>query len=259
MKKPFFLLCMLLMSVSLLTAQNVVKGTVIDQQGNPLSGAIVEVIGAAESIVIQADSDGIFETQTMFVPKKVKVSCYGMKTKVQLVEPYMAIRLKKVDYWSQYPDRSVWVVSPQVIFPEMGTSNPSFGLMVARVRVSGIYVKCFYSPSQSTEGIYQDLDGVHPWTTGKDKRSYMAAVAGGLYRLANPLYAYIGIGYVNRKVAWQLIDGTYVRNTKYSYEGGVLDYGLLLHYKHFTINGGAMMGISDGCKIAANVGIGYSF
>ena len=260
MKKTIFLVCMLLMSVALLTAQSLVGGMVVDPHGHPLPGVKIEVIGGAESYVILTGPDGRFQTRTIMKVTEVRAVCEGMQTKTQTVSPDMVIRLEKATQWNSKEASSSWIVSFQGVFPELGVSQPAFGLMVAQVKKIGIYAKGVYSPAETTNGDYSDLhSGVSPWTTGKDSRGYMAVVAGGLYQVMSPVYVYAGLGYVNRKVAWQLMDGTYRKNTTLSYAGAVLDYGLLIHYKHFALNGGAMMCVSDGCKFAANLGIGYSF
>ena len=171
----------------------------------------------------------------------------------------MVFRMERISRWRLEPQTYTWIVSPQVAFPESDTSNPAFGLMAAIVKQWGVYAKCVYSPSEKTHGVYTASSGVLPWTTGKDKRSYMAFTAGAMYRLKCPVYAYAGLGYVNRKVAWQLTDGTYVKNKEYSYSGLTADYGLMLQVGQFTVNAGAMMSVSDGVNFAANAGVGYSF
>lgn len=257
MKRIVVLLCLMLISFSYVAAQNVVTGTVTDRDGNPIPGVKVELLGTAESVITELD--GTFAIPNESQARKVRVVYSGMQTKVVTVTPDMVIRMSKTNWWNRVPEKYSWIVSPQVAFPESGTSNPAIGLMVARVKEWGFYAKGVYSPSEKTDGDYDTSREVLPWTIGKDKRSYMAVVAGAMYRLKCPVHVYAGVGYVDRKVAWQLANETFVKNTDYSYSGVVADYGLMLRCGHFSLNAGAMMSLSDGCNFAANVGIGVSF
>lgn len=250
------LLCLMLASFSYLAAQNVVKGTVVDTDGNPIPGVKVEIVGSAESVLTELD--GTFELQSETPVRKIRVVYSGMQTKVASVKPDMVIKMSKTNWWNRTPEKYSWIVSPQVVFPESSTSNPAFGLMVARVKELGFYAKFVYSPSESTDGDYEAKDGIYPWTTGKDKRSYMAGTVGVMYRLKCPVHLYAGVGYVDRKVAWQISDGTYRKNTEYSYSGLVLDYGLMLRCGRFTLNGGTLMDFKE-LDFTANIGIGFSF
>lgn len=253
MKKAFVLLCLMLASFSYLAAQNVVKGTVVDTDGNPIPGVKVEIVGSAESVLTELD--GTFELQSETPFKKVRVIYSGMQTKVASVKPDLVIKMSKTSWWNRKPEKYQWIVSPQVVFPENGLSNPAFGLMVARVKDIGFYGKFLYSPSV---GDYEISDGSWPWTTGEDKRSYMAVTAGFIYRLKCPIHVYVGAGYVDRQVVWQISDGTYRRNSDYSYRSGVLDAGLMLRCGRFSLNGGMLMDV-EGANFAANFGVGFSF
>lgn len=257
MKKIVMLLCWMLASFSYLAAQNVVSGTVTDNEGNPIPGVKVEIVGTAQSVLTELD--GTFSILTEQPAQKVRVVYSGMQSKVVNVTPDMLIRMSKTTWWNRVPDKYSWIVSPQVVFPETGTSNPAFGLMVARVKELGLYAKFVFSSSQKTDIDYPLQAEVLPWTTGKDKRSYMAGTAGVICRLKSAAHAYVGLGYVDRRVAWQLADESWAKHGDYSYSGVVLDYGLLVRCGHFTVNGGAMMSLSGGCNFAANLGVGFSF
>ena len=262
MKKIALLLCLMLTSFSYMIAQDAVRGKVIDRDGNPIPGVKVEIVGKPISVITEID--GSFTIPTDQPLQEIRVVYSGMQTKVLKATPDMVITMSKTTWWNRVPDKYSWIISPQFVVPENGASNPSYGLMVARVKTLGYYAKFVFSPTQGTNGDYVHKDGIDgvgidPWTTGKDKRSYIAGTAGVMYRLKSAIHAYAGLGYVNRVVAWQIADESWLKNTEYSYSGVVLDYGLLLRCGHFTVNGGAMMSLSGGCNFAANVGIGYSF
>lgn len=261
MKKILSFLCLLLAGVTSLSAQRVVSGTVTDHDGNPIPGAKVEIVGGTESAITELD--GTFRIETQETAKKVRVLYAGMQTKTQTIEPGMVIKLSKTNWWNAKPEKYNWLISVQGAFPENGVKNPSFGLMLGYVKTFGCYVKGVYSTGKSTDEDYvtypDNSDLVSYWTTGKDKRSFYAATAGVLVRLECPIHLYAGVGYANRKVAWELADGTYAKNTEYSYSGVTLDYGLMLRIGKFSVNGGVLMSVADGCEFIGNVGIGVCF
>lgn len=261
MKKLLSIFTLLLASISYLSAQNVVSGTVTDHDGNPIPGAKVEIVGSAESVITELD--GTFRLETQSPAKKVRVQYAGMQTKIQTIKPDMVIKLSTTSWWNAKPEKYRWMISAQAAFPESGTSNAAFGLMVGRVKELGWYVKGVYSPSESTDCDYvsypPESDQISYWTTGKDKRSFLAATAGVIVRLGCPVHLYAGAGYVDRKVAWELADGTYAEHTEYSYSGATLDYGLMLKIGAFTLSGGTLMSLSGGCNFTGNVGIGVCF
>lgn len=262
MVKRILLLSLFLVATTLaLKAQNVVTGTVVDRDGNPIPGAKVEIVGSTESTITELD--GTFSIATKSPAEKVRVLYGGMQTKVKKVKPDMVIKLRETTWWNRKPEKYDWLISVQGAFPESGVKNPSLGLMLGRVKNIGWYVKGVYSPGKSTEGDYvaypDDSDMISYWTTGKDKRSFYAATAGVLVRLQSPIHAYVGAGYASRKVAWELADGTYFKNTEYSYNGFALDYGLMLRVGMVTLNGGVLMSLADGCNFVGNFGIGVTF
>lgn len=261
MKKLLSILCLLLASVAYTFAQNIVSGTVVDRDGNPVPGAKVEIVGSTESVITELD--GTFRLDIRHPAKKVQVFYAGMQTKMQAIRPDMIIKLSQSNWWNTKPEKYSWLINVQGAFPESGIKNPSFGLMVGRVKTLGWYIKGVYSPGKSTDGDYvsypDDSDQISYWTTGKDKRSFYAATAGVLVRLNCPIHLYAGAGYANRKVAWELADGTYAKNTDYSYSGVAVDYGLMLRIGKFSVNGGVLMSLADGCEFIGNVGIGVCF
>lgn len=253
MKKTLMLLCLLLASFSYVAAQHVAKGKVVDADGNPIPGVKVEIKGSTVSTLTELD--GTFELQSETPFKKVRLMYSGMQDKVTSVKPNQVIKLHTTSWWTRKPDKYSWIISPQVVFPEKKISHPSFGLMVACVKEFGLYGKFVYSPSQNYIGGGLDVDE-YCWLTGKIKRSYTAVTGGLIYRLKCPVHLYAGAGYVDRPFCYQLYNGAYVKELRYSDCGLVLDMGLLLRYGSFSLNGGILRRRS---KMAANFGVGFSF
>lgn len=247
MKKLLLLSFFLSLGGFYLSAQNTVSGIVTDKKGNPIPGAKVEIKGGTESTITELD--GTFTLETKTPAQKVKVYYVGMQAKEQKVKPDMLIKMSDSSWWKTAPDKYQWLASAQVAFPENGISNPSFGLMLGRMKKLGWYVKGVYSKPQSTTGEYNYTD-TH-WTTGKTKQSFWAAFGGGIFRLGSPIHLYVGLGYIERKTSWQLADGSYYEYIPDTYNGFAFDIGLMFRIKNFFISGG-VMGADNSNKIKIN-------
>ena len=93
MKRFFVFLFMLLATFSLASAQTIdIKGTVIDENGEPVIGASVMVKGTLKGEI--TDVDGHFTLGGVKSSDKVTVSCIGMLSVELDPQPVMTIRLK---------------------------------------------------------------------------------------------------------------------------------------------------------------------
>lgn len=228
-------------------------GKVVGSEGNPLPGALVEEVGGMQSTITELD--GTFALQSVGKASKLRASYAGMQSKSKAAKSGMTIKLANNGWLNERPEHYEWVATLQAAFPESGFSHPSFGAMVGRVKDFGWYVKGVYRPVKSTDGDYTS----GRWTTGESKHSYWAATAGAIVRVKGPFHFYVGGGYVDRKVAWELADGSYAKNTDLSYNGATLDYGIMFKMYHVVITGGAMTNLTGDCHFTGCVGIGVSF
>ena len=138
----------------------------------------------------------------------------------------------------------------------------SFGLTVGSVKKLGWYaslgsnfkfVKADYECDY--EGNIIGLSSEYTYS-GQKSTSRLGATAGMVFRIYDPLYAYVGGGYGFRNVFWQLENGSWARCTDDSYQGIAIDAGLMLHFKGF----GFSLGVQTiGVKyMEAKIGIGYT-
>ncbi len=138
----------------------------------------------------------------------------------------------------------------------------SFGLTVGSVKKLGWYaslgsnfkfVKAEYECDY--EGIISGLSTEYSYS-GQKRTSRLGATAGMVFRIYDPLYAYVGGGYGFRNVFWQLENGSWAKCTDDSYQGIAIDAGLMLHFKGF----GFSLGVQTiGVKyLEAKIGIGYT-
>lgn len=259
MKKILVTICLTVASALSAIAQDYVRGTVVDGSGNPIPGALVEVIGDNLSVITELD--GSFSIKMPSHASRLRATYAGMQSKTKAAKNGMRITLSNLGWFNEAPESYSWIVTLQGAFPESGFSNPSLGVMVGRVKDIGWYVKGVYRPVESTKCDYEGSTAEHSawWTTGNDKRSYWAATAGAIVRVKGPFHFYVGGGYVSRKVAWELGDGSYAKNTDLSYNGATLDYGLMFNMYHVVVTAGALTNLSGDCHFTGNIGIGVSF
>ena len=138
----------------------------------------------------------------------------------------------------------------------------SFGLTVGSVKKLGWYAslgsnfkfgKADYECD--FEGNIIGLSSEYSYS-GQKSTSRFGATAGMVFRIYDPLYAYVGGGYGFRNVFWQLENGSWAKCTDDSYQGIAIDAGLMLHFKGF----GFSLGVQTiGVKyLEAKIGVGYT-
>lgn len=130
-----------------------------------------------------------------------------------------------------------------LVMPLIGIGETlSYGIMVGVVRKWGGYVKAKYSFSSLSTDVTVDDAGVvegtsaKAWFTGADKSERFSITAGALYRITLPLYAYAGIGYGNKTLAWEMADGEWAEAADHSSKGFESEIGAIYRYKEFAIS-----------------------
>lgn len=119
----------------------------------------------------------------------------------------------------------------------------SFGVTVGSVKKLGWYVSFGTNFNFSNSFDYEcngngeiSSDITDYKYTGEQKTSRLAATAGMVIRMSNPVYAYLGGGYGYRNLFWQFYDcnnnNGWAKNVDYSYQGLSLDAGLMLNFSN---------------------------
>lgn len=157
------------------------------------------------------------------------------------------------------PWKYSWMLLPQVTFPTDDTKDMKFGVMIARAKIIGWYIKGTFGfvSMDETHGI-SDI-----WPTGEHRVKYINACGGLMFNLFKPLYIYGGGGIGIRHIGYEDYGGKYY----YFYDSNekdnndtdssfAADFGLLVNLGHLALNGGCTLLNS---KMAVNVGIGVKF
>lgn len=237
--------------------KNELKGRVVDNKDNPISGAKVVNVGNS-SEQTTTDMNGQFSLRTQYPVGRVAVDYMGMVSAKKKAQPDMVIHMHNITWWNRKPDKMRFFVLAEGAVAETKHIKPAFGLMVGQVKQWGWYAKGVYNKNQSFD--YEiDETGYDVWTTGKVKPSYWSAAVGVVRRLASPFHVYLGLGYFNREVAWEMPSGEYFKNETDSGTGLCVDGGLMFKTGHFAINGGATFLPDCESNFVVGFGIGYVF
>ncbi len=150
-----------------------------------------------------------------------------------------------------------------IIMPNftIGKSQTAYGLMVGFVKRSGAYLRAKSDFSFITTDAVCDIDGTingqMPWYSGKSQKKRWAVTAGYVQRVAKPFYLFAGVGYGQRILAWERLDGSFVEYQDASYKGVEAEIGAMLRF--------GIVGVSVGVQtnsfkyMETNIGVGVMF
>lgn len=170
------LMCMLLLACAGATAlaqsTKVIKGAVVDKNGNPLPGAQVEATGGAESTT--TDADGTFSLEVPMWLKSATARYAGMRDKkLKTSSSDMIFRMKK-DYGGGW---FVSAVGSLTLGDWEDSPTGKAGVMGGYLGNWGGYVKSMW------------------FCAGAEEPAVPMVSAGVIKRICRPLYAYLGVGY----------------------------------------------------------------
>ena len=144
-------------------------------------------------------------------------------------------------------------------------SQTSFGAMVGVVAKHGAYLRFrsdFGSASTDLEcddtgALTAGGSGMPYYVEGASSKARLSITGGYLFRVAKPLYGYVGAGYGSRTLAWETVEGELVKNTDHSASGIAAEVGAIGRLGNFAL--------SLGCQtvnfkyLEMSVGIGFFF
>lgn len=144
-------------------------------------------------------------------------------------------------------------------------SQTSFGVMAGIVTRHGAYVR-FRSDFGSVDTEWECDDtgaltsgpaGTPYYIEGSSSKSKFSVTGGYLYRFIKPLYGYVGAGYGQRTLAWEAMDGKWVKNIDHSASGIATEIGLIGQFKGFALSLGVQTIKFKYMELSA--GVGYFF
>lgn len=274
MKKLIAVILAVAAFIPVISAQEVVLGTVVDKYGNPLPGVKIEIPGTPETVI--SDLDGTFTINRSDLSKKKLLATYaGMSPRKMKMKDGMVVKMKETNWWNRKPDKWDWFVEAIVAIPnDLGNDlNPSYGLMVGRVKKFGYYVKGVTN-TFGKDGEQYDNDGdSYVGFMKKRQSTYWSVTAGGIVRLGCPIHFYAGIGYAEYNAYFQNISGDWYYGADSERHNFVVDFGFMMRIKRITVSLGTTMvpraeyfhhkygrdKFGHETIFTGNFGIGYSF
>ncbi len=270
MKKILFIFVLLSIGISSSWAQNNLglKGVVVDSEGNPLPGVRVKQVGKTNFTV--SNLDGTFQIESRKPIKKLRLTNPGLKEEKVKASPDMTVKMKKATWWNEKPGNQFFIapVMGHAIYNEV--YNPAFGLMMGWGRSVGFYTKILHNYWGGDNNDFsfeplgvRDNNGSEYYTHSIDTNiRYLDASCGIMFRLKSPIYFMFGVGY-HRDTEFYSVNGyTFDKYRSYNhyssdiYESVLVEYGLMMTFKWFFINGGVSFDTFNG-EIMAHYGIGF--
>ena len=144
-------------------------------------------------------------------------------------------------------------------------SQTSFGVMAGIVAKHGAYIRFrsdFGSVSTDLEcddtgALTSGGSGTPYYIEGSSAKSKLSITGGYLYRFMKPLYGYVGLGYGQRTLAWETVEGEWVKNTDHSASGIATEIGVIGQHKNFALSlGGQTINFK---YMELSVGVGFFF
>lgn len=236
MRKLFITILMTGITVMSFGQTKVIKGAVIDMNGNPLPGAKIEATGGAENTV--TDVDGTFSIEVSQWLKSLSVTYPGMnkqKKKIKQDNRDMIFTMKE-------EARKFWFITAVGNY-ECTNSIPGAGVMFGRLGKWGWYGKAL-----------MDLYGAED-RDGERLTAGPSFSAGVIKRITKPFYVYLGAGWTGATYDdWEREDGI------------IYDFGFLYRAKKVNFNIGysirnqyPFFECDYGLSHSIQLGVGYTF
>lgn len=261
MRKLFLMFAVVAMSMAA-SAQStrVIKGAVIDKNGNPLPGATVEATGGSE--VTTVDADGTFSMEVPAWLKKATARYAGMRDNTMKVKDGdMLFKMKN-------GSKKQWYLMANYShsFGDYSSANTG-GVMFGTLNKWGWYVKINAGKMSGTRSyessrpVWNGSDIYYePYTETYDRSEVVGNLTVGVSkRIIKPLHAYVGFGVGS--VAYE-----YWRygNRRVGSDFGLLpEIGLIGHFfNHLVVNFSYSPSVAldcDGVSHTIQVGAGYAF
>lgn len=127
------------------------------------------------------------------------------------------------------------------------SNGPDFGFRVLAMRRHGVYLllQSDFGSIPATQGecnAQGELSdsGETPYYTGHTRNGRHLLVAGGVHRLVGGFCLYEGMGYGQRQVSWETVEGQQVLNTEHSIKGITAEVGGLYHFRRLAFSAGVL-------------------
>lgn len=242
MKKHHLFLLLLMAVPSMMMAQHVTRGQVVDRYGNPISGARVQGRGTTKSATTAID--GSFSLETMQPIRRIEVSAIGKAPTIKRVKKDGETRVKLNDlrYWN---DKTGWryYLGAQCALISKDSKDVPLGLMFGMTKDRwGFYIRGLYSGLPKYDTKYNESNYYYGSTLTDPingsiamKTGFVQASVGAMFRPVGPWYIYMGGGIMERRVTFTSSNTDYY-HTRKSLGGLAYDIGSIVNLKYVSLN-----------------------
>ena len=274
MKHHLFLL--LLMAVpSMMMAQHVTRGQVVDRYGNPISGA--RITGRGTTKTATSTMDGSFSLETLQPISRIEVNAIGKAPAIKRINKKgdTRIQLKDLRYWNSKAGWRYYLAAQCALISKDSKDIP-LGLMFGMTKDRwGFYVRGLFSGMPNYDIAFKSDDNYSYSSTEPDpiyaatkyKTGFWQASTGAMFRPVGPWYIYLGSGFMGRRITFTSGNTDYM-NYDRSSGGMAFEIGSIVNLKYISLNLG--MTILQGFEMFGNgkndetfgtihFGIGYMF
>lgn len=226
-------ICTLICAFAQMQSTGTIKGAVVDKNGNPLPGAMVQATGGAETVLVE--SDGTFEMEVPIWLKSATAKYPGMKSKKKKID------FQKPMIFTLKDDGRKWFVNVTGGLALLYTDQKSFlvGAMGGMLDTWGFYAR-FGIP-----------------TSGDEVTRGIQGIIGGIKHIYKGFYAYLGLGYGG------VLDEYYYFDSYAEWcEGMAFDTGLIFligNHIDFTVGLTFNTNFYDDPSFTPNISIGYAW
>ncbi|MCR5191766.1 MAG: hypothetical protein K6D59_00550 [Bacteroidales bacterium] len=138
----------------------------------------------------------------------------------------------------------------------------AMGFTYGQVKKAGWYVSLLTNAhfNYSYDGLAGNnglVNGACPFYSGNSRKSYFAANAGMTFRLGDPTWMYLGLGYGNRIVAQQTLDDKWYAQSSAWYKGLSFDAGIMMAIKKILLSLGVHSVGFEYLEFKAGVGMNF--
>ena len=144
--------------------------------------------------------------------------------------------------------------------------QPSLGMRIGVLRQHGFYlsIQSDLHAIPSTDGDCNRYgippgQALAPYDTGKKRYGRYTLMAGAMHPVLPDLYVHEALGYGNHTVAWEKVDGTWLRNTYYSAKGWCAEAGVIYRPNKSRWIVSASVQTITATYWEGTIGVGYVF
>ena len=148
-----------------------------------------------------------------------------------------------------------------ILLAEMSAPDLSYGLRAGfKGRTLGAYLAFRSNFVKASSDYICHSDGTLEngrvfWPGGAEKTTYMTASAGLLVQTAPWLILYAGVGYGNRQLMWQDIDGCWAEVSDWSAKGLSAEAGAIFRWNRLTFSAGVFTVALNTCAFSFGIGV----